>query len=65
MYCVPLKGVFDTFEGPEYCGVGIWYAIGAPQRPQKRLPAARGPPQEGQLLLVINLVRWINEILQV
>src|SRR4029077_8020865 len=53
IYCVPLKGVFHPGVWPMVCGLVAWSEIGAPHRPQKRLPGTRGWPQEVQTGLVI------------
>ena len=55
MYCVPLNGVFHPGVWPMVCGLVAWSDMGAPHRPQKRLPGTRGWPQEVQTGLVINL----------
>src|SRR6266567_6961724 len=54
MYCVPLNGVFHPGVWPMVCGLVAWSDMGAPHRPQKRLPGTRGWPQEEQTGLVIN-----------
>src|SRR5260370_5510240 len=54
IYCVPLNGVFDPDVWPMVCGLVAWSDMGAPHRPQKRLPGTRGWPQEVQTGLVIN-----------
>src|SRR6266851_3624008 len=54
MYCVPLNGVFDPDVWPIGCGLVAWSVMGAPHRPQKRLPGTRGWPHEVQTGLVID-----------
>src|SRR5437660_3689093 len=54
MYCVPLNGVFHPGVWPKLWGLVAWRDMGAPHRPQKRLPGTSGWPQEVQTGLVIN-----------